>query len=127
MEYLGFVQPTDLPKVFAAADCFILPSRWENWGVVIHEAAAASLPIICTTACGASVHMVWDGYNGWLVEKDKPSMIAAAMLSIGALSPEEYRRMAEASRSLAKQLTPKRWVSYFLHKSRAGLAEMQSK
>lgn len=122
VEHQGFAQPSDLPKVFAEADCFVLPSRWENWGVVLHEAAAASLPIICTTACGAGVHMLWDGYNGWLVGKDNPQTLAAAMESIASMSPEEYRRMAEASRCMAQQLTPTRWAEYFVQKSQAGLA-----
>ena len=117
VQHLGFVQPADLPNVFAAADCFVLPSRRENWGVVLHEAAAASLPIICTTACGSSVHMVCDGYNGLLVGKDNPRSLADAMVTISDAPAVEYNRMAGASASMAQQLTPTRWAQYFLQKS----------
>ena len=118
VEHLGFVQPPDLPKVFAAADCFVLPSRWEPWGVVLHEAAAASLPILCTTACGASVHLVADGYNGLLVGRNDPSALASAMSTISTLSPQEYERMGEASLLISRQLTPERWATYVLRRSR---------
>lgn len=117
VEYQGFVQPWDLPEVFKAADCFILPSRMENWGVVMHEAAAASLPIICTTACGASVHLMWDGYNGLLIPGDHPSALADAMETIACLSPARYEEMATASHRMSQQLTPSRWAEYFLRKS----------
>ena len=72
VELREFVQPWNLPGVFHAAQCFVLPSRRENWGVVVHEAASASMPIICTNACGSSVHLVWDGYNGLIIPKDHP-------------------------------------------------------
>jgi len=36
--------------------CFILPSRYEPWALVIHEAACAGLPIICTNVCGTVDH-----------------------------------------------------------------------
>ena len=54
IEARGFVQPGDLPAVFAATACLVLPSTFEPWGVVVHEAAAAGLAIICSTAVGAS-------------------------------------------------------------------------
>lgn len=125
VEYRGFVQPSNLPKVFQAADCFVLPSRWENWGVVIHEAAAASLPVICTTACGASVHLVWDGYNGFLIPRDHPRALAEAMETIASLSPERYREMAAASQNMAQQLKPGRWAEYLLHKGTAALKQLR--
>src|SRR5690606_18091353 len=51
---LGFVQPFELPHYFNKyANVFILPSRIEPWGVVIQEAAASKLPIICSDTCGS--------------------------------------------------------------------------
>ena len=64
VEMLGFVQPDDLPAVLERAGCLVLPSRFEPWGVVVHEAAAAGLPIVCTPVCGAATRLVLDGYNG---------------------------------------------------------------
>ncbi len=61
---LGFVQPTDLPEVYGEHGAFVLASRYEPWGFVIQEAAAAGLPIVCTAACGAHHELVRDGFNG---------------------------------------------------------------
>ena len=36
----------DIPSLMKAADCLVLPSRWEGQGLVIPEAFAADLPVI---------------------------------------------------------------------------------
>jgi glycosyltransferase involved in cell wall biosynthesis len=61
VDLLGFVQPTAVRELMRDARCFVLPSRWEPWGVVIHEAAAAGLPIIATYSCGATTMFVGTG------------------------------------------------------------------
>lgn len=54
---LSSYQPQDrLVEMLENSGCFILPSRYEPWALVIHEAACAGLPIICTNVCGAVDH-----------------------------------------------------------------------
>jgi glycosyltransferase involved in cell wall biosynthesis len=113
---LGFVQPDALPKLFAQAGCFLLPSLKEPWGVAIQEAAASGLPIICTKECGASVHLVQDNYNGYLVDAGNVGQLESAMMRMALLSPERRGRMADAGRLLALQFTPQRWATTILEK-----------
>ena len=40
-----FMQPNELVKEIPKTGCFILPSRHEPWGVVIHEFASAGIPL----------------------------------------------------------------------------------
>jgi glycosyltransferase involved in cell wall biosynthesis len=110
VEYHGFVQPDALPALFADAGCFVLSSRFEPWGVVIHEAAASRLPIICTSACGASDHLVRNGYNGFVVKPGDAGALAAAMSKISQLPSESRAEMANASYALASQFTPESWA-----------------
>lgn len=70
VENLGFVAPANLPAVFGRHGAFVLPSRFEPWGVVIAEAAAAALPIVCSSACGAAPDLVRSYYNGVTVTAD---------------------------------------------------------
>jgi glycosyltransferase involved in cell wall biosynthesis len=111
VEYQGFIQPENLPSLLATAGCFVLPSRFEPWGVVIHEAATAGLPIICTTACGASDHLVKDGSSGFVVETNNPVSLAEAMKRVSNLSCEARTELGIQSYKLACQFTPKRWAS----------------
>ncbi len=41
-----------LPGLFARADVFVLPSRYDGWGVVVNQAIGAGLPVICSDAVG---------------------------------------------------------------------------
>ncbi len=45
--HLGFVQPKDFREKLAGGGIFVLPSRFEPWGVVVHEFALACFPISC--------------------------------------------------------------------------------
>lgn len=112
VQMLGFVQPSDLPAVFEKARCFILPSTFEPWGVVIHEAAAAGLPIIATFQCGAVSRFVYEGVNGFIVHPHAKS-IAGAMLRITQKSNDELEIMSQQSGILARLWTPTKLADYF--------------
>lgn len=75
----GFTPPRDLPAVFARHGAFVMASRFEPWGVVIAEAAASGLPIVCTTAVGAGADIVRDYYNGVTVAPGDPAGLARAL------------------------------------------------
>jgi len=111
VEMLGFVPPPQLPSTFARASCLLLPSRFEPWGVVVHEAAAAGLAVICTAACGASTRFVDDGRNGCVVPTEDPEALAGAMVCLTGASDDQLDTMARASIDLASVLTPSRWAT----------------
>lgn len=52
VQFLG--ERTDLEQVYAAADGLILPSRYDAFGLVCLEAAAAGLPVVTNRSVGAS-------------------------------------------------------------------------
>ncbi len=108
----GFVQPRDLPKVYATARCFVLPSRLEPWGVVIHEATAAGLPIIASHACGAITRFVQEGVNGMIIP-NSATAVGMSMASIAGKSEETLEEMSLNSRKLAEMWTPKKLARYF--------------
>ena len=107
-ELLGFVMPKDLPGVLEDAGCLLLPSRFEPWGVVVHEAIASGLAVICTNACGSASRLVNDGYNGRVIAPDKVDEMVEAMLWISNADPEKRVLISQRSAELAKQYTPQR-------------------
>lgn len=115
--YRGFVQPDNIPSLFAAASCLVLPSRSEHWGVVIHEATAAGLLVICTDNCGAAVHLVQDGYNGMITQAGDVNGLTRAMLRTSSLSQPRLVAMSEASVALSWQFTPARWGQYLTERT----------
>lgn len=107
---IGFVQPHELPDSFRTAGVFVLPSRFEPWGLVLHEAAAAGLPIICSSECGASDEFVKTSENGFLVKAGSVAELQAAFRKMAALTDLERQSMGERSFELAGGRTPLTWA-----------------
>lgn len=79
-ERVSFVGKVADPSLyFAAADVFVLPSRYEAAALVLMEALAAGLPII-TTAMGSGPSLLADGAPGTIVERSPESVAAAISL-----------------------------------------------
>lgn len=110
----GFVQPSDLPAEFHAAGALVLASRFEPWGVVVHEAGVAGLPVICTDAVGAGVHLVADGSSGYVVPARNVALLADALIRISGLSDEQRAEMSGVSRALSEAFSNERWATSVL-------------
>ncbi|HEY1689405.1 MAG TPA: glycosyltransferase family 4 protein [Solirubrobacteraceae bacterium] len=52
--FFGAVPASELPARYASAGVFALTSRYEPFGVALREAVVAGLPVICSTAVGAT-------------------------------------------------------------------------
>ncbi|QUY45226.1 glycosyltransferase family 4 protein [Acaryochloris marina S15] len=111
----GFIQPHNLPILMQGASAFVLPSRFEPWGVVIQEAAACGLPLILSDACGAGVHLLKQYYNGYSFPSGSVNQLTEALMSIHLLNPKQQVAYRQASHELSKQYTPQRWVDTLLH------------
>jgi glycosyltransferase involved in cell wall biosynthesis len=82
----------DLSAEYTAADVFVLPSRFEGYGMVFAEALAAGLPIIAARA-GAVPDVVPES-AGLLVPPDDTGALTAALRSL--LTREDVRRKLQA-------------------------------
>jgi glycosyltransferase involved in cell wall biosynthesis len=113
----GFTQPKDLPSVLRMHGVFVLPSRFEPWGVALAEAAASGLPVICSTACGAGIDLVRPYYNGLVVAPTDVSGLARAMRWIHD-HEAELPAMGSRSQGLAEAYSAEAWArswhNYFL-------------
>jgi len=106
----GFIQPDRLPALMCEASVFVLPSQQEPWGVVLQEAAASGLPLICSDACGAAVHLLQDGYNGFTIGTDDVQHLSECLQRMSAMGQANRADMGRRSYELSKQYTPQRWA-----------------
>jgi glycosyltransferase involved in cell wall biosynthesis len=106
----GFVQPERLPEIMASAGCLVLPSEFEPWGLVVHEATSAGLPVLASEKVGAAVHLVQSSYNGFIFGCGDTEGLASLMSRVANLSVERLEDMARASYQLSQQYSPRRWA-----------------
>jgi glycosyltransferase involved in cell wall biosynthesis len=109
IKHIGFVQPQEMKKYLLESSVFILPSHFEPWGVVVHEMAAAGLPLLCSKAVGAASRFLEEGKNGWSFEAGDKDSLKAAMRKMMACGEEELERMGEHSHQLSKIISPETW------------------
>lgn len=69
----------DVRPLYAAADCLILPSRYDPFPNTALEAFAMGLPAIVSSRCGAA-EIIEPDSNGWICEPDDAAGIARLML-----------------------------------------------
>lgn len=92
----------DIPKIYQAADCWVVSSTQEGFGMPGLEAAASHCPLV-STRCGGPEDYVDEGVNGYLVPVGDVPLMADAVLRILHLPAQEWQRMSEASYAIAKR------------------------
>ena len=97
---------SDLINELQNSGCLILPSLKESWALVLHEAAVAGLPIICTDVCGASPHFVMNGYNGFKIKPNNIIEIKKALMKIINMNDNDLYTFSCKSRELGLHITP---------------------
>lgn len=101
VSFLGEMPNERVPACLKGADCFVLPSLKEGFGIVLLEAQAAGIPVIASRVGGVP-DIVEDGQTGILVEPRDPSAIAAAVLKIRSDAKERERLVKNANNNLSK-------------------------
>ena len=91
--FLGALSRDDVAKWMNKCDCFVLPSRYETFGVVYIEALASGRPVIGALNGGAED--IINNLNGYLVPIDDIDKLAEKMLElykkIDSYNEEEIR------------------------------------
>jgi glycosyltransferase involved in cell wall biosynthesis len=58
VRFLGFVNQSQLPAVYTAADVMVLPSEYEPFAVVVNEAMCCGCPVVVSDRVGAAQDLV---------------------------------------------------------------------
>ncbi|HPY90592.1 MAG TPA: glycosyltransferase family 4 protein, partial [Lentisphaeria bacterium] len=91
----------DLADAYAAADLFVLPSRYETFGIVILEAWSAGKPVIAGRVGGIADYGI-DGQNLLFADVESPESIAENIQKI-ASDPELAADLARQGQEYARQ------------------------
>ncbi|MFM6024867.1 MAG: glycosyltransferase, partial [Dolichospermum sp.] len=66
VKFLGFVNQSQLPSVYTAADLFVLPSEHEPFGVVVNEAMLCNCAVVVSDQVGARYDLIREGETGFV-------------------------------------------------------------
>ena len=89
---LGFRNQTELPSVYAASDCLVLPSDVDTWGLVANEALACNRPIVVSDACGCVPDLTQDPSAGLAFRTGDPDALAGALIRTLAMAGSDAPR-----------------------------------
>jgi glycosyltransferase involved in cell wall biosynthesis len=99
IKFAGFVNQSEIPNYYAAADILLLPSRraGETWGLVVNEALAAGCGVIMTRAVGC--HREFEGWERVRVIAEGDTAGCTAALLDLARYPRSFDWCAEGMKA----------------------------
>jgi glycosyltransferase involved in cell wall biosynthesis len=103
----GFEPYDELPVYYALANAFVHASTTEQWGLVVNEAIASSLPVIVSNRCGCAPELV--NGNGFTFDPTNEHELTARLLEMASLSDEERKYLGENSYRIAANFAPERF------------------
>jgi glycosyltransferase involved in cell wall biosynthesis len=77
IEFVGELSEPELDVQYDQADVFVLPTRYEGYGMVVAEALARGLPVIATDTGG--IAELLSGGAGLVVPPDDAAALAEAL------------------------------------------------
>lgn len=111
IRHLGFKQAHELPEVMRQCGAFVLPSLYEPWGVAVHEQACAGMPLVLSSAVGASERFLQEGLNGFRFPAGDMARLKDALRAMVRRSDHELRTMGLRSAELGRAWGPGQWAA----------------
>lgn len=100
-----FVQPSELSQMMRQARCLVLPSRQENFGLVVHEAALSGCALILSDKIGAGVDLARKD-NACVVRMGDDQEMVSALRRMADWDETRWDHAGATSAALARQITP---------------------
>ena len=106
---LGFVNASQLPAFYKAADLFVLPSAYDPCPLVVPEAMFSGLPVILSDAVLGRLEMIEVGKSGYLYPCGDTDALAGVLRNVFA-DPQKLLQLKEGVRRQMESWTTKEFL-----------------
>jgi glycosyltransferase involved in cell wall biosynthesis len=107
LEWLGIVEPSNMPDVWAEHGILAFPTLADEWGMVVNEAMQSGLPVLGSQNAQSSETLIRTGENGWLFDPHDPNEIYRRIETALSTSHDELNRMASVAANDTCNRTPR--------------------
>lgn len=89
--WAGFLNQTEIVRAFAVADCLVLPSESETWGLAVNEALAVGLPCVVSDRVGCAPDLIVPGETGEIFSMGDVAALRAAIERVRQRIANDHR------------------------------------
>ena len=79
VQFLGFVNQSQLPRLYKSADLMVIPSRYEPFGLVVNESMLCGCPVVASDRVGAVRDLITPGATGFVYPCGETDALAALL------------------------------------------------
>jgi glycosyltransferase involved in cell wall biosynthesis len=110
----AFVSDQELQEAFNDASLFVMPARYEPWGLVYLEALACRTPIVALDR-NAGPEFCDNGRSGFLLDREDPEALAALMCEAFANPAELAKKGEHGQRTVMEHYRWDRTMDQIIH------------
>ncbi len=115
IHFIGEIPPELIPELLFHADIFVLPSKYEQFGLVVLEAALMKKPIILSKSAGAANQVIIHKKTGLLHSKDSITDLAQCIEKLLNNDQLAHKLGKNAYKLVCKNYTPDRLVRKYIY------------
>jgi glycosyltransferase involved in cell wall biosynthesis len=107
ISFKPFMSSKNLALQMSKHDCLILPSIYDPWGVVVHEAVSMGLALILSSEIGSRHHFLINNVNGFTFKAGDTRALEITITKFLDLSNRDILKFKKNSLALSDRITPK--------------------
>jgi glycosyltransferase involved in cell wall biosynthesis len=107
----NFAQPFEVVRKMNQARVLILPSKDDNWGTVVCEAAACGMLLLTSKNVGATYDIVSEGVNGLILPSISTKEIKKALFAFERMDEEAFKKGSTVSKEIAGRFTSREYFA----------------
>ena len=124
VRFLGFVNQSQLPAIYTAADLMVLPSEYDAFGVVVNEAMLCGCAVAASDRVGAARDLIAEGRTGFVYPCGDVEALAG-VLRRAFRDPARLKEMQQEARARMETWSPRENIEATLEAVARGIARLR--